>query len=244
MWASLINFNVLARLGRGILASLFLLGAAHSLPAQTPPPRPVIRQGYAIPPANSAYSGAASTVATTTSMAVLDNTRKLGIGDQVSFRVVEDRDPPVQLLITDSGEMEVPYIGRVKAAGRSCKELATAIKSALEVDYYYRATVIVALDAISTATRGKISVSGQVLTQGSQEIPPAGDFTASKAIANAGGITRFGDDRKVKIIRQTSNGSANIIIFDYKKFLKGEGEDVILQPDDTVNVPARSVTFF
>ncbi|MEO7931725.1 MAG: polysaccharide biosynthesis/export family protein [Chthoniobacterales bacterium] len=203
-----------------------------------------MRQNYPTPPTNSAYSGAASTVATTTSMAVLDNTRKLGIGDQVSFRVVEDRDPPVQLLITDSGEMEVPYIGRVKAAGRSCKELATAIKSSLEVDYYYRATVIVALDAISTATRGRITVSGEVLTQGSQEIPATVDFTASKAIANAGGPTRFGDTRRVKIIRQSGNGAPSIIIFDYKKFLDAKGEDILLQPNDTINVPARGVTFF
>ncbi len=176
-------------------------------------------------------------------MAVLDDTRKLGIGDTVSFRVVEDRDPPVALLVTDSGEMEVPYIGRLKAAGRTCKILANSIKSALEVDYYYKATVIVALDQISTTSLGKITVSGQVLTQGSQEISASEGLTASKAIANAGGVTRFGNDRKVRIIRQIPGAAAQIIIFDYKQFLLGEGEDISLQPNDTINVPARGITF-
>ena len=172
-------------------------------------------------------------------MAVLDDSLKLGIGDQVSFRVVEDRDPPVALVVSDSGEMEVPYIGRLKAAGRTCKAVANSIKSLLEVDYYYRATVIVALDAKGKGSLGKITVSGQVLNQGSQEIPASEGMTASKAIANAGGITRFGDERKVRIIRQSANGAAEIIIFDYKRFLKGEGEDFTLQPNDTINVPSR-----
>ena len=48
-------------------------------------------------------------------MAVLDDQRRLGNGDRVSFRVVEDRKPPSQLVVADSGEMEVPLIGRVSA---------------------------------------------------------------------------------------------------------------------------------
>lgn len=225
------------------LTLICLLGIIASSFAQNGlVPRALPRQGAANP-LNNTYSGAASTVATTTSMAVLDDSRRLGVGDTVSFRVVEDRNPPVQLIVTDSGEMEVPYIGRVKASGRTCKALAVSIKSELEVDYYYRATVIVALDQISTTSLGKITVSGQVLTQGSQEISASEGLTASKALANAGGITRFGNDRKVRIIRQSQSGAAEIIIFDYKKFLLGEGEDIILQPKDTINVPARGITF-
>lgn len=176
-------------------------------------------------------------------MDVLDDTRKLGIGDQLSFRVVEDRDPPVSLVVTDSGEMEVPYIGRVRAAGRTCKALANSIKSALEVDYYYRATVIVALDAKGAGAIGKISVSGQVLNSGSQEIPASEGLTAGKAIANSGGITRFGDERKVRIIRQPASGPAQTIIFDYKAFTQGKGDDINLQPNDTINVPARGIVW-
>src|ERR1051326_4476964 len=70
-----------------------------------------------------------STVMRTNSMAVLDDKKKLGSNDYVSFRVVEDRDNESQhLRVNDSGELEVPYIGLVPAAGRSCKELAYTIK--------------------------------------------------------------------------------------------------------------------
>jgi protein involved in polysaccharide export with SLBB domain len=88
-----------------------------------------------------------STVAYTNSMAVLDDRRKLGNGDRVSFRVVEDRKPPTQLIVADSGEMEVPLIGRVSAGGKTCKQLAWEIKKLLDKDYFYNATVIVGLDS-------------------------------------------------------------------------------------------------
>src|SRR5262245_20931306 len=62
-----------------------------------------------------ALGPALSTVALTTSMEVLNDSVKLGIGDRVSLRVVEERRVPISLIITDSGEMEVPLIGRVAA---------------------------------------------------------------------------------------------------------------------------------
>src|SRR5438552_9990762 len=82
-----------------------------------------------------------STVMRTNSMAVLDDKKRLGRDDFVSFRVVEDRDDESQhLRVNDNGELEVPYIGLVPAQGRTCRELAYNIKAALEKEYYYHAT--------------------------------------------------------------------------------------------------------
>src|SRR6266849_7594621 len=72
-----------------------------------------------------------STVMRTNSMEVLDDKKKLGPNDFVSFRVVEDRDNDSQhLRVNDNGELEVPYIGLVQASGKSCKELAYTVKAA------------------------------------------------------------------------------------------------------------------
>ena len=80
-------------------------------------------------------------------MSVLDDKKRLGTDDFVSFRVVEDRDNDSQRLrVNDNGELEVPYIGLVPAQGKTCRELAYNIKSALEKEYYYHATVILAVD--------------------------------------------------------------------------------------------------
>src|SRR4029077_9005573 len=66
-----------------------------------------------------------STVMRTNSMSVLDDKKRLGPDDFVSFRVVEDRDNESQRLrVNDNGELEVPYIGLVPAQGKTCRELA------------------------------------------------------------------------------------------------------------------------
>src|SRR5437879_9773380 len=81
-----------------------------------------------------------STVMRTNSMSVLDDKKRLGSNDYVSFRVVEDRDEESQhLRVNDNGELEVPYVGLVPARGKSCKELAYTLKSLLEIECYYQA---------------------------------------------------------------------------------------------------------
>jgi protein involved in polysaccharide export with SLBB domain len=173
-------------------------------------------------------------------MAVLDDKKKLGPNDFVSFRVVEDRDNDSQRLrINDNGELEVPYVGLVSAQGRTCKELAYSIKSLLEKEYYYHATVILAVDRVSEKSRGRIYVYGSVKAQGPQEIPPDESYTVSKAIIRAGGFGDFANKRKVKVTRK--NGKEFNI--DLKRVIE-EGhteEDIVLVPDDQIYVPQRLI---
>src|SRR5438034_9281223 len=104
-----------------------------------------------------------STVMRTNSMSVLDDKKRLGPNDYVSFRVVEDRDAESQhLRVNDNGELEVPYIGLVPAKGHTCRELAYTIKGVLEKEYYYHATVILAIERVSEKSRGRIYVYGSV----------------------------------------------------------------------------------
>ena len=133
----------------------------------------------------------------TNSMAVLDDKKRLGSNDYVSFRVVEDRDNESQRLrVNDNGELEVPYIGLVQAAGRSCKELAYTVKAALEREYYYHATVIIAVDHISEKSRGRIYVYGSVKGQGPQEIPAGRNLHRQQGDHSRGRFRRFRQQAK------------------------------------------------
>lgn len=173
-------------------------------------------------------------------MAVLDDKKKLGSNDYISFRVVEDRDNDSQRLrVNDNGELEVPYVGLVPAQGKSCKELAYTIKSLLEKEYYYHATVILAVDRVSEKSRGRIYVYGSVKMQGPQEIPADESYTVSKAIIKGGGFGDFANKRKVKLTRK--NGQEFNV--DLKRVIE-EGhtdEDLVLQPDDQIYVPQRLI---
>jgi polysaccharide export outer membrane protein len=181
-----------------------------------------------------------STVLRTNSMAVLDDKKRLGSNDYISFRVVEDRDNDSQRLrVNDNGELEVPYVGLVPAQGHTCKELAYSIKSLLEKEYYYHATVILAVDRVSEKSRGRIYVYGSVRAQGPQDIPPDESYTVSKAVIRAGGFGDFANKRKVKVTRKNSQD----ITVDLKRIIE-EGhteEDVTLQPDDQIYVPQRLI---
>lgn len=143
-----------------------------------------------------------STAAFTTSMEVLNDSVKLGVGDRVSFRVVEDRQNPTTLFVTDSGEMEVPLVGRVKAMDKTCKQLAHEIKPLLEKDYFVRATVIIGLDQIGGKSRGKVYVTGQVRQPGVYEIMPDEPLTLSKVILKAGSLADFANKKEVRIVRK------------------------------------------
>ena len=218
-----------------LIAAACLVGPGL-LQAQDSSPMP------AIPKATTVEPPTTSTVMRTNSMNVLDDKKRLGSNDYVSFRVVEDRDNESQhLRVNDNGELEVPYIGLVPASGRTCKELAYSVKGLLEREYYYHATVIIAVDRVSEKSRGKIYVYGNVKGQGPQEIPADETYTVSKAIIRAGGFSDFANKRKVRVTRKDGKN----FVVDLKRVIE-EGhvdEDLVLQPDDQIQVPQRSINF-
>ena len=226
-------------------ASLLAVSGAQAqmlpqLPDPTPPP--VVPQSPTQNPPTRAGSAA---VSATVSMEVLDDSRKLSRGDVVNLRVVEDRDPPVSLQINDAGALEVPYIGRVQAEGKTPRQLAFEIKSLLEREYYHSASVIVGLDVEGQRSPGLIYVTGMVGAPGPLQIPPNEVFTVSKAILRAGGFGTFANQRKVKLTRTRSDGTTDTQIIDVKKIIeKGRPDlDVEVLPNDLILVPERLINF-
>jgi len=182
-------------------------------------------------------------------MNLLDDKYKLSIGDRVSFRILEDEDDPKALVVTDSGDLEVPYVGRFPAVGQTCKELASGLKTELEKEYYYRATVIVAVDTMTKMTKssGKVYLVGAVHLVGPQEIPSDEVFTLSKAVLRAGGFTDFADQRHVKVTRKegATQSENKIFTVNVAEILeKGKTDrDLTLEPGDLIFVPDRVIRF-
>lgn len=197
-------------------------------------------------PATNLIAATNATAFSTNSMDALDEKHKLAIGDRLSFRIVEDEEEPRQLFVTDSGDLEVPYLGRFPADGRTCKELAQAIKAELEKEYYYQATVIVAVD-LMTRSRGKVYLVGPVRAAGPQDIPSDEVLTLSKAILRAGGFGDFADKSSVRVTRKKAGGSGKDEIFIVNVGLileKGYTTlDMTLEPGDFIYVPERSIRF-
>ena len=199
-------------------------------------------------PADKPQTGSSpSAVAYINSMDALDDKRKLAIGDRLSFRVVEDKRPPVSMIVTDSGEVDVPFIGRVAAAGKTCKDLAQEIKAPMEKDYFYKATVIVALDFSTEKSAGRVYVTGNVMHAGPLEIPPDENLTVSRAVLRAGGFDQFADRHHVKLIRKSpsSESGTETTVIDVERIIdKGDSKkDPAVQPDDMIVVPKAFINF-
>jgi protein involved in polysaccharide export with SLBB domain len=180
---------------------------------------------------------------TTTSGYILDDKHKLLSGDRVSFQIVEDRTNSIPLIVAESVELDVPYIGRVSVAGRTCKQAAEEIKALLERDYYYKATVIIGLDTLSKVL-GKVYVFGPVRNPGPVEIPANENFTASKAIMRCGGFGDFANRRAVQVIRKTESGNKTLTVNLVNVLEKAKTEeDITLEPEDFIIVPQRAINW-
>jgi polysaccharide export outer membrane protein len=67
------------------------------------------------------------------------------------------------------------------------------------------------------------------------------DITVMKALTMAGGLTKWGSESRVKVLRKTGDGKKlEIINLNINEVLKGNAEaDMNLQPDDIVMVSTR-----
>lgn len=200
-------------------------------------------------PSNS--TGTITGAAVLTSMEVLDASRTIQPGYVVSIRILEDRKDAVQQKVAVTGEVQVPYVGLVRAAGRTCKDLAYSIKRDLEKSFFISATVVIAIDEIP-ATPGGIhgveletyTVFGFVLKQGKYDLPATEDVTISQAILRAGGFAQFADKEHVKIVRSTPTGEKSILVDVTSIMVKGQMQkDIYLRKNDVVIIPEKTVNF-
>lgn len=176
---------------------------------------------------------------------VADSNRTLGVGDEVTYQVMEDRDPAVRLVVTDAGELDIPYLGRVKVAGMSVASARSAITRLLEEKYYHNATVRLAIDTVarSSGITGTVYLSGKVNTPGPQQLFAGEEPTAGKLILRAGGLAEFADSRKVKIVRKSEGGQAPVTeVVDLREVLeRGRiDKDVPVRDGDLIIVPQKT----
>ena len=170
----------------------------------------------------------------------------LSAGDVLSFRITQDRGETIRLTVTDTGELEIPYLGRVKAARKTCKELADEIKARLEEDYYFHATVVLGIDSLRKQSVGRAYLTGQVRTPGPVELAEGETLMVSEAILKAGGFSDFAERRRVKVMRQASSpGVVETLYVDVPAvWEKGRKEkDLEVKPGDQIFVASKLIHF-
>lgn len=199
---------------------------------------------------NSSTGGTITGAAVLTSMERLDDQKPIRSKYVISIRILEDRKDAIQQRVAVTGEVQVPYIGLVRAEGKTCRQLAYEIKKELEKSFFITATVVVAIDDVpDVMERGSFEIEtytvfGFVLRQGKYDIPATEDVTISQAILKAGGFAAFADPEHVKIVRTTPTGNKSILVNVDSIMRKGEmHKDIYLRRNDVIIIPEKTINF-
>ncbi len=125
------------------------------------------------------------------------------VKDFLLYRVLEDRDPPVKLQVSEAGTVFIPYYGEMTVAGKTLSDIKDAITQALESTFYKKASVFLSLEQENeTPANSLVYLGGKVNKIGAIPLDPSKRNTVTKVILAAGGFADFADDSDVKLVRK------------------------------------------
>ena len=155
----------------------------------------------------------------------------IGCEDVLSIHVWREEALSRTVPVRTDGNISLPLVREIKAAGLTPLELEAAITERLK-GFYENPTVSV---IVTEANSFKVYVSGQVRKPDVYRLRT--ETTVLQVIAMAGGLTDWANPKKILVIRN-ENGKETRITVNYKKAMKGEpGSNVLLRSGDTVIVP-------
>jgi polysaccharide export outer membrane protein len=158
---------------------------------------------------------------------------KLRVGDQIQIRLdtggltPQSQPLPQEMVIDENGEISLPLIDRVKAAGLTSSELAERIQANYVPRYYVRCNVSVLV------LMRFFYVGGEVRSPGRYNWTE--DITLLKAINTSGGFTDYANRNRVEVVR----GKQKIVV-DCEELRSKPAKDVPILPGDSIWV-ARSI---
>jgi polysaccharide biosynthesis/export protein len=155
---------------------------------------------------------------------------RLGPGDKLRVEVYGEPQLSQSLQVRPDGKITLPLVDDVQAAGRTSLELRDAIADAL--GEYVNAPVVTVI--VQEAVANLVYVIGEVSTQGPQVL--TGPITVLQALAQAGGLSPFANQRNIRILRPNGSG-VETLSFNYRDAVNGRVPPMFLQPGDTVMVP-------
>jgi len=177
------------------------------------------------PQAPSALTGTPATDTTSTDLTAA----RFHVGDTVTvdFSGTADLIPEHLEPIKEDGTITLPYIGPVRALGKTAGELQNDIHDLYVPKYYVRLTITV------SSPQRVFYVGGEVKQPGRQLY--VGETTVTKAIQAAGDFTDFANRNKVWLIRSTGDR----IKVNCTKALQDPSLDPPVYPGDQIQVPRR-----
>lgn len=149
---------------------------------------------------------------------------RLQRGDTVQIEVLEDSSLSRSTLVLPDGQITVPQVGTVRAAGRTLEQLQADVAARLAPSFAAPPTVFVTLSSLAPIIDRPertidIFVIGAANAPGRVQIPPGS--TLLQALSAAGGLSPFAADKRVQLRRVDKAGNEKIYRVDYDAIERG-----------------------
>ena len=156
----------------------------------------------------------------------------IGIPDVLRISVWRNPDLSVEVPVRRDGKISVPLVDDVQAEGLTPEELKEVLTAAL-AEYVTAPDVTVIVQETNSHT---VTVVGGVARSG--QIALTRQMRVVEAIANMGGFNAWAKRDRIKIFRDTEQGTVEYV-FNYGAFSAGKAPDsnLLLRPGDTIVVP-------
>jgi polysaccharide export outer membrane protein len=149
-----------------------------------------------------------------------NSTYKLASGDVIRIHVFSEPDLSFEeIRLTDAGSFSYPFIGEVRARGKTAAEIEKILIEKLQGDYLIDPRI-----SISVLEYREFFISGEVKQPGGYKFQPG--LTLRRAIALAGGLTERASTNRISLIRDTDSDRTPVRV----------NLDTPVMPGDSINI--------
>ncbi len=182
-WAGILAFSVLLLAG----------GSATLVQAQSSLPGPTAERAATVSPERDTATNALP------AGEAQDENYKLGSGDKIKLVVYGEDDLGGEYLVDGAGQIQLPLLGQVPAAGLTIHQFVASVASLFVSEGYLKRPRV----SVEVENYRPFYIIGEVKTPG--QYPYITGMNALNAIALAGGYTYRADDTAVYVRRNGSN---------------------------------------
>jgi polysaccharide biosynthesis/export protein len=155
---------------------------------------------------------------------------RIGPSDLLKVKVFQVEDLDREVRVNNAGEISLPLVGVVKAAGRTVNELEADLAQRFASRYLQNPQVTVFVEDFASM---RVTVGGAVKKGG--VFPVTSRLTLLQSIALAEGVIETANLKNVVVFREVG-GERQFARFDLKQIVSGEMPDPELRGNDVVVV--------
>jgi protein involved in polysaccharide export with SLBB domain len=179
------------------------------------------------------------------------------VGDVLELLVEEDASFSSTYQVRDGGYILIPKVGRIQVVNLSRAAAESKIKETLQQGQLKQATVFVErqsrqatatspITGLAATPRMMVYLTGGVSRPGQHFVPLRPDGSTPgvyETLLVTGGLAKFANEGRVKIMRLDPSGIRRSITVDVRKIKDGELSDVPVGDGDIINVEEKVFGF-